>query len=147
MRPTLLSTGLALTALACGSEPSPTEPATTASLAANTWTQLGPHQLGTVVGVSYGILPNAAGQSIVYSMGGCDVVQGDGTSCTVSDIKTYHSATGVWSSDEAFQAAVWQGNGIGAIGNKITSREGIPPTTGWMGCRAASGPTSLRRGK
>lgn len=126
-----LSTGLILTLVACGSEPSPTEPGTTplsspaaAAVASNTWTQRDPHRFGTVIGVSVGVMTNSAGQSVVYGFGGCDVVQSSGSHCTVSRIAIYNAVTATWTFDGAPEAAVWKSNGVGTIGGKLYSSGG-----------------------
>lgn len=136
MRPTTtLTAGLSVALLACGSDDTTTGPearetmtpvAASEAAAVNLWRERGPHRLGTVVGGAIGVTANAAGQSIVYAFGGCDVVQGSGSQCTVRRIAIYNVATDQWTNDLANEAAVWLSNGAGTIGGKLYVSGGYP---------------------
>ncbi len=131
---TVLSACATLALLACASENGPTEPeargtmaptASTEAAAVDIWRERGPHRLGTVIGVAVGVMTNSAGQSVVYGFGGCDVVQGSGTHCTVSRITIYNAVTDTWTADNPPEApAVWKSNGVGTIGGKLYSSGG-----------------------
>jgi N-acetylneuraminic acid mutarotase len=130
---TVLSACATVTLLACTSENGPAEPeasgamtpaAPTVAAAVDLWRERGPHRFGTVIGVSVGVMTNSAGQSVVYGFGGCDVVQGSGTQCTVSQISIYNTVTDAWTFDGASEAAVWKSNGVGTIGGKLYSSGG-----------------------
>lgn len=130
----VLSACATLALLACTSENGPTEPeargamapaASTVAATVDIWRERGPHRFGTVIGVSVGVMTNSAGQSVVYGFGGCDVVQGSGTQCTVSRISIYNAVTDTWTADNPPEApAVWKSNGVGTIGGKLYSSGG-----------------------
>jgi hypothetical protein len=98
---TALSACATVAMLACTSENGPTEPeagtivptVTTEAAVEDTWQERA-HRLSTAIGVAVGVMPNSAGQSVVYTFGGCDVVQGGGSNCTVSRIGIYNAVTG-----------------------------------------------------
>jgi N-acetylneuraminic acid mutarotase len=69
-------------------------------------------------------MTNSAGQSVVYGFGGCDVVGSHGSQCTVDRIAIYNAVTDTWTSDHAFEVAVWKSNGVGTIGGKLYSSGG-----------------------
>jgi N-acetylneuraminic acid mutarotase len=94
--------------------------------AVNLWRERGPHQFGTVVGGAIGVITNSAGQSVVYGFGGCDVVEGSGSQCTVDRISIYNAATDAWTTDFANEASVWLSNGVGTIGDKLYVSGGYP---------------------
>lgn len=130
---TVLSACATVALLACTSENGPTEPEARGTMAAaasavaaavDIWRERGPHRFGTVIGVSVGVMTNSAGQSVVYGFGGCDVVGSVGAHCTVSRISIYNAVTDTWTFDNEFLAAVWQSNGVGAIGGKLYSSGG-----------------------
>ena len=130
---TVLSFGAMAALLACASENGPTEPGASGTMATtdptlaaavDIWRERGPHQFGTVIGVAVGVTTNAAGQSVVHGFGGCDVVQGSGTQCTVSGIRSYNATTDAWTRDNSFLVSVWQSNGVGTIGGKLYSSGG-----------------------
>jgi N-acetylneuraminic acid mutarotase len=99
--------------------------APTVTAAVDIWRERGPHQFGTLIGVSVGILANPAGQSVVYGFGGCDAAGGDLGHCTEDNISIYNVATDSWTSDDAASAAaVHKSNGVGAIGGKLYSSGG-----------------------
>jgi Kelch motif len=128
---TVLSACATVALLACANN-DPTEPeargtmapaASTVAAAVDIWRERD-YRLSTVVGVSVGVLTNSAGQSVVYTFGGCDVVQGGGSNCTVSGIGIYNVATDARTADHAPEVAVWKTNGVGAIGGKLYSSGG-----------------------
>jgi hypothetical protein len=130
---TVLSAGLAIALLACASENGPTEPEASGTMgpadptlagAVNIWRERGPHPFGTVFGSSIGVAANPAGQSVVYSFGGCDPVEGGFGHCTVSGIRIYNAATDTWTGDYSFLVSVHRSNGVGTIGGKLYSSGG-----------------------
>jgi N-acetylneuraminic acid mutarotase len=130
--PSVLSACATVALLACASENGPAEPeaigtmapaASTVAAAVDIWRERD-HRLATVIGVSVGVMPNSAGQSVVYTFGGCDVVQGGGSSCTVSGIGIYNPVTEARTADAAPEVAVWRSNGVGTIGGKLYSSGG-----------------------
>ena len=129
---TVLSACATVALLACASENGPTEPdaigtvvptASPEAAAVDTWRERA-HHLGTRIGVGVGVMPNSAGQSVVYTFGGCDVVQGT-SHCTVSRIGIYNAVTGTNTGDDAPEVAVWKSNGVGTIGGKLYSSGGF----------------------
>ena len=123
---TVLSACTAIGLLACAPGDSPTEPGSVGRLAAapesaalsNTWSKRGPHEFGTLDGVSVGVMSNPAGQSVVYGVGGFDYVNGGLGEGTGFPIAAYNVATNVWQrvSPRVF---VFKANGVGAIGGKL----------------------------
>jgi N-acetylneuraminic acid mutarotase len=114
---------LALTA--CAEDRSPTqpeagaEPASAAGLAAaitpNTWLlKAAPPNYSFVNGLSAGVVPDASGQSIVYTLGGRDDDGGCGTG-----VLTYKIGTNTWSSKGSEPVYVFNSNGVGKIGNTL----------------------------
>jgi N-acetylneuraminic acid mutarotase len=111
---------------ACAEDRSPTqpesgaEPAPAGGLAAaftpNTWTlKAAPPNYSFVNGLSAGVVPDASGQSIVYTLGGRDDDGGCGAS-----ILTYKIGTNTWSS-KGYEPLVdvFNSNGVGKIGNTL----------------------------
>lgn len=105
-------------------------PAATAvaqALASNTWTRRAPYPGPEALGLSAGVVPNAAGQPIVYTLGGHAREGNNGSS-----IQTYNVATDQWGvvGDGAF-VRVSDANGVGRIGKRLyltggrTYREGF----------------------
>jgi N-acetylneuraminic acid mutarotase len=121
-RPLPFSLGL-LTLVSCGESPTQPEmavdPAPLASavaLASNTWTPKAayPAVFGAV-GLSLGMVPNAAGESIVYSFGGTDDEGGSAVS-----IRAYNVATNTWTTKSYEpRVDVFNTNGVGKIGSKL----------------------------
>jgi hypothetical protein len=116
----------ALTLGACAEDRSPTqpdsgtEPASPGSLAAalapNTWTlKAPPPNWSFANGLSAGVVPDASGQSIVYTLGGRDDDGGCG-----AVVLTYKIGTNTWAS-KGFEprVTVFNSNGIGKIGNTL----------------------------
>jgi N-acetylneuraminic acid mutarotase len=112
-----------LTLAACGESSSPTEPemgvdpaaiASSVALTSNTWTLKAAFQ-GMSIGLSAGVVPNAAGQSIVYVFGGTDGEGGSG-----APIGRYNVATNTWSvKSHEPEVFVYNTNGVGKIGSKL----------------------------
>jgi N-acetylneuraminic acid mutarotase len=125
-RRTPLYLSLALSGLilaACGENTTPAEPETgenqsmTASLlaaASNSWTTKatlpGPTEL---YGYDVGVIPNSAGQSIVYALGGTDGEGGSGF-----PVQAYNVATNTWTMKSS-NVYVFNSNGVGKIGKKL----------------------------
>jgi N-acetylneuraminic acid mutarotase len=115
---------LALTA--CAEDRTPTQPESgaepaAASLAAaltpNTWTlKAAPPTYALVNGLSAGVVPDAAGQSIVYTFGGRDTGEGQ---CE-GGILTYKIGTNTWTAKGSDPGLpVYNSNGVGKIGNTL----------------------------
>jgi hypothetical protein len=113
-----------LTLAACSESSGPTEPetgvnpaasASSVALASNTWAPRAAYPSSGAVGLSLGVVPNAAGQSIVYSFGGTD---GEGSSG--ESIMAYNVATNTWTS-KGYEPRVYvfNTNGVGKIGSKL----------------------------
>jgi hypothetical protein len=121
----LLLTLGAFALTACAEDRSPTsesgaEPAPAGSLAAalapNTWTlKAAPPNWSFANGLSAGVVPDASGQSIVYTIGGRDDDGGCG-----AVILTYKIGANKWAST-GFEprVTVFNSNGIGKIGNTL----------------------------
>jgi Kelch motif len=116
----------ALALTACAEDRSPTqpesgtEPASAGSLAAalapNTWTlKAAPPNYAFVNGLSAGVVPDASGQSVVYTLGGRDDDGGCG-----ANVLTYKIGTNTWAS-KGFEPRVYvyNSNGVGKIGNTL----------------------------
>jgi hypothetical protein len=125
--------GLGLLALAaCGEGDTPTQPPTEsapasvplAGLTSNTWAPRAPYPSppkSEAFGISHlaaGVVNNAAGQPIVYTIGAAD----DENCCGVTII-SYNVATNTWSGspDNDLEPQVWvyYTNGVGQIGKKL----------------------------
>ena len=129
-RPLPLNLGLTLSVLAlaaCGENSAPTQPETTGppssavpsfALTSNTWTlKAAPPNGSFVTGLSAGVVPDASGESIVYTLGGRfnDPDQGCG-----ANILTYKIGTNTWTlkgSDPRLY--LFNSNGVGKIGNTL----------------------------
>jgi len=115
----------ALAIAACGENQSPTQPeagaeagpgAPLAALTSNTWTSKAafPAVFGAV-GLSAGSVPNASGQSIVYTFGGTDDMGGSCVSIGAYNVAT-NTWTGLGSEPKVCGAEM---NGVGRIGNTL----------------------------
>jgi Kelch motif len=122
--PLVLALG-ALTLGACAEDRSPTQPASgtelapdasvAAALAPNTWTLKAAPNYWFVNGLSAGVVPDASGQSIVYTLGGRDDDGGSGAS-----IARYKIGTNTWSvKSYEPRVYVYSSNGVGRIGNTL----------------------------
>lgn len=105
-------------ALGC-SDDHPTQPDGSAqpslAVASNSWTEKAPMPVpGDIYGVSAGVAPNAAGQSILYTFGG--TTSGDGTSGFL--ILAYNPATNTWTR-KASSVHAFYTNGVGRIGSRL----------------------------
>ena len=120
---TALAASLAMAMPACTSEQIPTGPdqpgnqapaAPSSALASNTWTAKAPLPMGLPrSGVSAGVAPNSAGQSVVYVLGG--VVDDGGTTF---NIQAYNVATNTWTT-KASRPYRTRYNGVGKIGSRL----------------------------
>lgn len=121
-----LALSLSVLALAaCGESQTPTQPGSeveaapstaVAALTSNTWTSKAAYPRGFgAIGLSAGVVPNASGQSIVYTFGGTD---GEGGSCI--NILAYNVATNTWTSKGPEpEICTFNLNGVGRIGNTL----------------------------
>lgn len=145
---TVLSACAAVALLACASENGPTEPeagtivptASTEAAVVDTWRERA-HHLSTAIGLSVGVMNNSAGQSVVYSFGGCDLIEGGGSNCTVPGIGIYNAVTETQTADRAPEVAVWKANGVGTIGGKLYSSGAITLSTERRARRVEPGAT------
>lgn len=112
--------------IACAEDQTPTQPESgaepaaaiplAAALAPNTWTlKAAPPNYSFVNQLSAGVVPDASGQSIVYTLGGRDEDGGCGAS-----VLTYRIGTNTWAS-KGFEPRVdvFSSNGVGKIGNTL----------------------------
>jgi hypothetical protein len=116
----------ALTLGACAEDRSPTQPESgaqpaspgslAAALAPNTWTlKSAPSNDESVNGLSAGVVPDASGQSIVYTLGGRDNDQGCG-----ANILAYKIGTNTWTvKGHDPRLYLFNSNGVGRIGNTL----------------------------
>jgi hypothetical protein len=110
-----------LALLSCAEDRTPTEPGaepvTIASLATalapNTWT-LKAAAIGNANQLSAGVVPDASGQSIVYTLGG----RFDDGGCG-GGIASYKIGTNTWTGKGAGDPEVFNSNGVGKIGNTL----------------------------
>jgi hypothetical protein len=123
--PRRLAVGLGVLSMAACDAGEPTQPdvgteavpqAPLAALTSNTWVSRAayPFVFGAV-GLAAGVIPNAQGQSIVYTLGGTDGEGGSGVS-----IGRYNVATNTWSS-KSYEPRIYvfNSNGVGRIGDKL----------------------------
>jgi N-acetylneuraminic acid mutarotase len=109
---------------ACGDNTTPSEPGTVGdrslavsslAVASNTWTAKAPQPGTGLFGASAGVVPNSAGQSIVYVFGGTDGAGGTGFGTRAYDV-----ATNTWTNKGASSRVfVFNSNGVGKVGNKL----------------------------
>jgi N-acetylneuraminic acid mutarotase len=130
--PTLLTLG-AFGLAACGEET--TQPNTavdqpTAPLAAvtsNTWLTR-PDMPLELVFATAAVVPNAAGQSILYVMGGGKADSPLlGRPIPLGEVRAYNVAANTWTSKRDMPVARWGMNGAGVIGGKIYVTGGYTP--------------------
>ena len=113
----------ALALTACAEDRSPTQPeagtelasaaALPAALAPNTWTLKAARPGNALFGTSAGVMPDASGQSIVYTLGGTG---GDG-GCG-GGIASYKIGTNTWTG-RGSGVYMFNSNGVGRIGNTL----------------------------
>jgi N-acetylneuraminic acid mutarotase len=132
----VLPIGLALAMPACTSEPNPTEPVPTDNHApaalsfarvSNTWTERAARPFSPLVGISAGVIPNSAGQSIVYVLGGTTPNEGG----SGFGISLYNVATNTWTARGTSKVYVFNSNGVGVIGNKLYYSGGYDYSSGF----------------
>jgi N-acetylneuraminic acid mutarotase len=137
-RPLVLTLRLTLAVLglpACGDTPTANQPETTAALppvapafalAPNSWTPRTPvPDAGPRDGLAAGVVPNSAGEPILYVFGGnSGEVQWD-------DVQAYNLATNTWTMKGKFPETQFSyGNGVGRIGTKLYFSGGFPSGVG-----------------
>lgn len=128
----LTLSALFLTLASCGDQPlQPTPPAESAEVAAasapapDTWIRRAP-DVDRVEAVSATVL-NAAGQSILYVIGGWRLGMGGGLTL----VKAYNVATNTWSRKHDLPIGLASINGAGVIGGKIYIAGGARHAYGW----------------
>jgi N-acetylneuraminic acid mutarotase len=117
-----LSLALAVLALAaCGESTTPTQPAVpgdevpaapSLAVGSNTWTARAPLP-DFSFGISAAVVPNSAGQSIVYTLGAHGDENGLGF-----NVRAYNAATNTWTLKNTI-VFLTRTNGIGVIGGKL----------------------------
>ena len=120
MKPVLLYATFVLGAVACTSEDNLTQPGTpeqpsaaAAATAANSWSNRAAYPGHGLYGGSVAMAPNAAGQSIVYLLGGTE-----GAFDAFHRVQAYNVATNSWTT-KAARVGTWWSNGAGKIGGRI----------------------------
>jgi hypothetical protein len=128
MKPVLLSSTLVLFAVACTAEDNPTQPGMSAepsaavASAANSWSTRAAYP-GRVTSEGFlAMAPNAAGQSIVYYLGGRPGSEEEAVDGV--RVKAYNVATNTWTT-KAVGVEVWGTNGAGKIGSRIYFSGGV----------------------
>jgi N-acetylneuraminic acid mutarotase len=114
-----LALALGLLVVACSESTTPTQPETPGDVApapslavgSNSWTAKAPLEDNSI-GVAAGVVPNSAGQSIVYTFGG------KGRFGPGAYLRAYNVATNTWTQKSVF-TELWGTNGIGVIGSKL----------------------------
>lgn len=124
---TVLSACATFALLACAAENGPTEPEARGAMVpaaagspavVDIWRERA-HNLGGLRGTAVGVLPNSAGQTVVYTFGGCDELQGNGSQCTLDVIGIYNPVTEARTSEHVIGIGRYSTNGVGAIGGKL----------------------------
>ena len=118
-----------LAAPACdraSTEPEPVLPASAGApafaIASNTWITRASMPGTERLGLASAVVPNAAGESILYVIGGSSTkyVQPSGpTSGALSTVQAYNAATNTWSTKAPLPLALYRTNGAGVINGKI----------------------------
>lgn len=127
MKPVLLYPTLVLTAVACSSDDSPTQPSAeipsaAVAAAANSWSNRAAYPGRVTTEGFLAMAPNAAGQSIVYYLGGVPMTEDEAFNGV--RVKAYNVATNSWTTKTA-GVQVWQTNGAGKIGSRIYFSGGL----------------------
>jgi N-acetylneuraminic acid mutarotase len=121
--PSLVALG-AFGLAACGEEPN--QPSTAAdrppaqelAVTSNTWLTRRDLPLELFEQVT-AVVPNAAGQSILYAIGGGKVDGRPGAPVPMGEVLAYNVATNVWTRKRDMPVARWGMNGAGAIDRRI----------------------------
>jgi hypothetical protein len=129
MKPVLLSSVLVLV-VACTSEDGPTGPGATAEpsaaaaavIATNSWSGRAAYPGHVTTEGFLAMAPNAAGQSIVYYLGGRPGSEEEAVDGV--RVKAYNVATNTWTT-KAAGVEVWGTNGAGRIGSRIYFSGGV----------------------
>ena len=124
LAPVLLLAALGLAALGCSEDtqaPSspdaaPAGPALTPAVAAtaNSWLTQADMWGTERIGAAVAVVPNAAGQSVLFAIGGRTA-----TGSTLSRVMAYNAATNSWALRAPLPLPLKQTNGAGVIGGKI----------------------------
>ena len=158
-----------LTLTSCASETTEPNPAPTAAgpelaVASSTWLTKGDMPYGRV-SLTTAVVPNAAGQSILYAIGGAGLKYG----FSLDRVHAYNVATNTWSGKARLPVPLYGTNGTGVVNGKIYVSGGFyydeeewgptgylfvydPLTNSWtrkayMPEMGASGVTGVIRGK
>jgi N-acetylneuraminic acid mutarotase len=128
---TLWLAGAVLSGIACSSDNSPTQPGTpevpsaAVASAANSWSTRAAYPGRVTTEGFLAMAPNAAGQSIVYYLGGEPLSEDEAVNGV--RVKAYNVATNTWTT-KASGVEVWQTNGAGKIGSRIYFSGGLSVT-------------------
>ena len=131
MKSALLYPALVLGAVACSSDDSLTQPGTgepslaAAVTAANSWSTRAAYPGNPINDGFAAMAPNAAGQSIVYYLGGEPRTEAEAVDG--KPVKAYNVATNTWTT-KAAKVEVWLSNGAGKIGSRIYFSGGLSMT-------------------
>ena len=102
---------------------SPIDPATDGvsfAVAANSWITRADMPGVERQNVATGVVPNAQGQSIVYTVGGRTM-----NGASLSTVHAYNAATNVWTYRADLPLPLFRSNGIGVIGGKLYHSGGL----------------------
>lgn len=107
------------------------------ALASNTWLTRRDMPLELIEQVA-AVVPNAAGQSILYAIGGglADSPK-PGALIPLGEVRAYNVATNTWTSKRDMPAARWGMNGAGVIGGKIYVTGGYTKAGEYWGSTAS----------
>lgn len=128
MKLVLLYSTLVLVAVACTAEDSPTqpgistEPSSAAATAANSWSSRAAYPGELTFEGFLATAPNAAGQSIVYLLGGTPRSEEEAVSG--KQVKAFNVATNSWTTN-ASRVELSSTNGAGKIGSRIYFSGGV----------------------
>ena len=139
--PSLLTLGM-LGLAACGEETT-TQPnsaveqpaAPQLAVTSNTWLTRRDMPLELYEQVT-AVVPNAAGQSILYAIGGGKMDGYAGAPVPMGEVRAYNVATNTWTSKQDMPVARWGMNGAGVIGGKIYVAGGYNKSGWYQGATA-----------
>jgi N-acetylneuraminic acid mutarotase len=131
----LAAIALLLAALGCRDNTGPADEHASANLAAlsesavaaNSWIARA-NMPGDAYGLTSAVVPNTAGQSILYAIGGRAPVP---DAPRVADVRAYNVATNTWTSRAPLPVALAYTNAAGVIAGKIYVSGGLGPTS-WI---------------
>ena len=119
--------------LIAGCSDTPTQPGTPTgqetapefAVAANTWVTRADLPSTERYGLATAVVPNASGQSILYTIGGATGINARTTGGTLSKVQAYNAATNTWSYKASLPIPLAYTNGAGVINGKIYVTGGL----------------------